>query len=383
MKVALIRGPTICPWDLKLYTQIPDVELSVIASRKSRNISADLPVTVHRLPCLGEYFQYVPFGIKLLYKTLGDPQHLLFFNQAVGNIDLLHAAEIHYRYTYQAVLAKRKGLVKAVTATVFENIFFPLFETEKTRRIKAEIIAGTDIFFAVTQTSRQVLEAEGVKPEKIVVTPYGVDILQFKPSASSFPLRKRLHIPTDAFVILSVGRFVWEKGWYDLLRALKIISQSDILQPIYFIGVGTGIEAAKITAFAQKLGIRSRCIFVPHVAHEQIQLYYQTANVFVLGSLPTPYWNEQFGQVLIEAMASELPIVASQNGENQAVVGAGAWYYPPQDAFALADALRKLMLNPRLCALLGKRNRLRAENNFDDKKVSRTFYNVWTQLLKR
>jgi len=75
------------------------------------------------------------------------------------------------------------------------------------------------------------------------------------------------------------------------------------------------------------------------IAYDELPRVYAQASCLVLGSLPTPFWEEQFGMVLAEAMAGHVPIVAAASGAIPEVMGASGTLFEPGDWIGLADAL--------------------------------------------
>jgi glycosyltransferase involved in cell wall biosynthesis len=91
----------------------------------------------------------------------------------------------------------------------------------------------------------------------------------------------------------------------------------------------------------------------------------QTLDMLVLPSLETKYWTEQFGRVLIEAMACGVPVIASRSGGIPDVVGEAGILFTTDDAGELAAHVRLLLENPSLCRRYAERGRARARAEFD------------------
>jgi glycosyltransferase involved in cell wall biosynthesis len=94
------------------------------------------------------------------------------------------------------------------------------------------------------------------------------------------------------------------------------------------------------------------------------------ADIFTLPSIPVDYWQEQFGIVLIESMASGKPIVTTISGSIPEVVGDAAVLVQPADHLALYHAFKDLVLSKEKCRSLGNRARARAEELFSLDVVS-------------
>jgi glycosyltransferase involved in cell wall biosynthesis len=153
--------------------------------------------------------------------------------------------------------------------------------------------------------------------------------------------------------IVSPGRLVWEKGHQDVLRAVAALHRGlDGLPQIRprVLVVGSGPEQARLTEHARELGIGDAVTF-RSVPYDEMPSVFASASCMVLMSLataqamlhpldtPRAFWEEQFGLVLAEAMASGLSIVASTSGAIPEVVGDGGRYVAPGDWMGLAREL--------------------------------------------
>jgi glycosyltransferase involved in cell wall biosynthesis len=146
-------------------------------------------------------------------------------------------------------------------------------------------------------------------------------------------------------VILSPGRLVWEKGHQDVLRAVALLHRDIVTNddgvPVRprVLFVGSGPEKRRLGAYARELGIAEAVEFRDFVPYRDMPSVFASASCLVLASLPTWYWEEQFGLVLAEGMAAGLPIIASTSGAIPEVVGAGGAYFAPGDWLGLAQQL--------------------------------------------
>ncbi len=139
----------------------------------------------------------------------------------------------------------------------------------------------------------------------------------------------------ESHVIVSPGRLVWEKGHFDVVRALAMLP-SDVRLRI----VGSGPERDRLLAYAAELGLAGR-VEVNAVPYDEMPEVFATASCVVLASLPTAVWEEQFGMVLAEAMAAGTHIVASMSGAiPEVLAGSGADLFVPGDYGAIAEQVR-------------------------------------------
>jgi len=103
------------------------------------------------------------------------------------------------------------------------------------------------------------------------------------------------------------------------------------------------------------------------------------ADLFVLPSLPTQGWIEQFGYVLAEALACGVPVIGSDTGAIPEVVGDGSRIYPAGDASALAD--RILQVSKRPHAALAAAARARAVKLFSSEKLASDLSGFYEEVL--
>lgn len=138
-----------------------------------------------------------------------------------------------------------------------------------------------------------------------------------------------------------VGRLSPEKGVDVLLRAAaRLGSAVDCI-----VIAGDGPDAATLRAAADGLGLGDRVQWLGYVPHDQIANSYREMSVLVVPSRATPGWTEQFGRVIIEALAHGVPVVASDTGEmpNLLATTGGGRIFPDGDDAALADVLQPML----------------------------------------
>ncbi|MEO1070217.1 MAG: hormogonium polysaccharide biosynthesis glycosyltransferase HpsO, partial [Cyanobacteria bacterium J06638_6] len=184
-----------------------------------------------------------------------------------------------------------------------------------------------------------------------VMPQLGVDATLFHPQPQP-DLAQSLDIPRDAFVVGYCGRFVEEKGLLTLCDALATLR--DMPQPWLWLLVGRGELRDRIQAKADAAGIGDRLRWVTDIAHDQVPRYINLMHTLVLPSettdsfktLTSKGWKEQFGHVLIEAMACAIPVVGSDSGEIPYVIDQAGLVFPEGNAAALANHLRLLIEHP-------------------------------------
>lgn len=157
----------------------------------------------------------------------------------------------------------------------------------------------------------------------------------------------------DDFIIGFAGRIVEEKGWKVLLTALMMLPQN-----FKCLIAGSGPQENGLREWMQRPGLMNRVHYFGLLPKDDLWRFYAALDVFVLLSLTTPRWKEQFGGVLADSMAMGVPIIGSDSGAIPEVVDGAGLIVPEGDAVALANRLREMQQNPAMrqqMSAIGKR----------------------------
>jgi glycosyltransferase involved in cell wall biosynthesis len=241
---------------------------------------------------------------------------------------VVHTAELGPWFAAQpARLRRRLGF--RLVVTVWETIpFRSTFRTTRAAANRHVVLAETDLFLPTTARARRCLLLEGVEPGRIQVVEPGIDIERFAPGPTGGAGG------ADGHVIVSPGRLVWEKGHYDVIRAV-----AELGRDVRLVIVGAGPEHARLLRYAKDLGLGGR-VEIRAVPYDEMPSVFASASCVVLASLPIPIWEEQFGLVLAEALAAGASIVASSSGAIPEVLhGSGVPLFSPGDWPELARLL--------------------------------------------
>jgi phosphatidylinositol alpha 1,6-mannosyltransferase len=161
----------------------------------------------------------------------------------------------------------------------------------------------------------------------------GIETQQFHPRFRSAAWRQRLGADDDTIVIAYVGRLAAEKGLDVALSAMRRVPREKIL----FALAGDGPYADHCRRVAP-----DNAIFTGRIVGEELGAFYASADVFVF-----PSTTDTFGNVLLEAMASGLPVVAADVGPTRELLTRGGGVLvPPGDPAALAAAITALAADP-------------------------------------
>lgn len=253
--------------------------------------------------------------------------------EVLAGADIVHSQDLGFWYSMQAARLRQRLGYKLVL-TVWETIpFLDSWRNVRTRPYRKLVLRETDRFLAATEHARLCLELEGARRDRIELCAPGVDTDLFRDAAAP---------PPREHVVLTAGRLVWEKGHQDVLRAVAALRSGAIPGPdvpVRVVVVGGGPEEGRLRRHAAELGIGDRVEFRSDVPYEQMPAVHAGASCLVLASLPQWFWEEQYVMVLVEAMASGLPVLASTSGGIPEVGGDAFTYFSPGDWVALARAL--------------------------------------------
>jgi glycosyltransferase involved in cell wall biosynthesis len=229
------------------------------------------------------------------------------------------------------------------------------------------VLSRVEYAIVGNQESRQVWRAKGYRGPVAVIPQFGVDPEIYQPAAK--PAGR-------GFIVGYVGRLAEEKGVDLLLDALDGL---DGTWRAYVLGSGPASEA--LQAQAQRLGLANRVSFDPWIRSSQMPTYYHQLDALVLPSRTRPNWKEQFGRVLVEAMACGVPVIGSDSGEIPYVIGDAGLIFPEGQIEILRAHLSRLLADPDLRADLTRRGRERVLDRFTQAQVANQTYQVYRALL--
>lgn len=329
--VVLLRGLSAAPWDLRPHELLGDgYRVSVVVPRGNLYDTSALAFEQRPARTLSDALRVPALG-RLGAKAAGE--RFLHLKEHLRGADIVHVVELGNWYSAQAARLKAQ-LGFRLVVSAWETL--PLrrsYRNVRTRPYAAAVLAAGDAFLAATERARRALLLEGAAPERTEVAAPGIDTERFAAARTADPP------PDGSHLLLSAGRLVWEKGHQDLLRALAVL-RGEGREDVRALIVGDGPERARLRALTSDLGLDACVEFRAAVPYEEMPRIYARASCLVLASLPTRYWEEQFGMVLAEAMAGHLPIVASTSGAIPEVVGPRGTFVAPGDWLGLAEALR-------------------------------------------
>ena len=223
----------------------------------------------------------------------------------------------------------------------------------------------------------------GLPRERLLVSPQlGVDTEIFRPADAALKAQRRaaLGLPPDAFIVGFSGRLLEMKGVPDLIEAVERLRTRPGCEAVQLAVLGPGDIGPLLGSRAQApewLHVRPAC------THPEMAEFIQALDLFVLPSREWNrdglQWREQFGHVLIEAMACGVPVLGSSCGAIPAVLGDPAQIFPEGDVARLAEMLHAWVRDPALRAAVIQRQTLRLHENYTNPILARN----WAEFIIR
>lgn len=309
-RIAFIRGSYANPFELQSYSTIATaIPFTVISSQKTI-------APVHSLALWSPADISSHWIFEGIARRFGGSQYLMGLTETLKNFDVIHTADPYYPYSYQA---SKTG--KPLIVTYWETRAHMNESIWAMRKIKYAVLQHAHTVLCYTKKSKQAVIDEGVDRKKVVQLYPAVDTLRFTPSY------KR-----GKYTLLFVGRLVPEKGIAVLLQAFKMARE--VIPNLKLRVIGKGPLESLCRTYGAEVGTRR----YSDIVHE-----YHRATCMVVSSLTTPTWEEQFGMVLLEAMATATPLIATQSGAIGEVAQGVARFVPENDPQALSHAIVTLI----------------------------------------
>ncbi len=282
--------------------------------------------------------------------------------------DVLFIMEEPFSVFAAEILLLKTLLAPSIPVVFFtwNNLSFSQFDYRPSffyRNVSRFTLQRMDYALTANLAGVQVLhDASFFKPIKTVG--YGVDTKRYSISSESArnAIRESLNISPDVMVIAYVGRMLDMKGVDLLIEAFAMLRKKHKTKKTILLLLGSGEAEQSLMDLVKKNDLLSDVRHIPSVPHQDVPNYMQALDILVLPSRRKGMWAEQFGRVLVEAMAAGKIVIGSSSGAIPEVIGDGGFIFPENDSNALADCLiQSLSLNAEEMGLLKIRAAARAQ----------------------
>ena len=326
-----------------------DIEVTVVVPKKWR------PGGVQNKIIETEYRDEGNFRIVPVSNFSQNHQGLLTFGGDIVNLlrdfrpHIIHVEQGSRGLAYAQMIT-----LNALLGLQAKNVFFTWWNLPYNLKFPISVLENYNLdnshgIISGNQDGAEILRDRGYEGPIKVMPQLGVDETLFTPKAQP-ELASKVGLEPNDFVIGFVGRFVPEKGIMTLLDALVKIKDKSWK----FLLLGRGELKDEILQKAEEKGIKDRIILVESVPHNEVADYINLMSTLILPSettykfktLTSVGWKEQFGHVIIEAMACKVPVIGSDSGEIPHVIGDAGLIFPEGNVEELASCLEKLIDNP-------------------------------------
>lgn len=242
-------------------------------------------------------------------------------------------------------------------------------------KMARSVIRGLEKIVAVSLDLKNVVEKTGPPQSQVVVIPNSVDTNLFQPGLE-LGLREQLGIPAEATTLIFVGSVNRDKGIFELLEAFEILSRE--LADLYLLVVGEGIHLARSKERVLQMQANQRVHFVGSVQHKQVADWMRAADIFVL-----PSYHEGMPCVIVEALSSGLPIVATDVGGIPEVVDDNkqGLLISPNNVGDLVKAIRSLCQDSAKRMSFANEARKKAKSQFSWDIHTKSLLRVYSSLV--
>lgn len=282
--------------------------------------------------------------------------------------DLFHIDEEAYNAAtfHAAWLAQRRGI--PFLFFTWQNLLrhYPIpfrWMEQWVFRHAAYAIAGN-------RDAGEVLKEKGYQGRCAILPQFGVDVQRFE-------MQARSPSPDEPVVFGYAGRIVEQKGLHLLLKALAGLEPERWVLKI----LGSGPAKSALMILAEELGISAQVSFLEPLPSTEMPSFYHQTDVLALPSLTRTNWKEQFGRVLIEAMACGTVVVGSDSGEIPHVIGDAGLIFPEGDIDTLRGALRLLLNDAPLRRKLAIAGHQRVLEKFTQEAIAHSTFDIYRKAI--
>ena len=327
-----------------------------------------------------------PYSNLSLAERIGVPYPVLSFKayrkfvQVIKNCDLVHAHGHVYMSSYLAGIVAKKYkkpfIVTQHNTFIDYQSILNMLEHLNDFTIGKSVLKHANRIITVSKETMKYVLRLGADKTKTSVIYNGVDIDYFHP-VNKEESRKRLGLPKNRKVILSVRRLVYKNGLDTLIESAPLLTRDH--PDILFVVAGKGPSRKLIEDRIKELKIDANIKLTGFVPDNLLPLYYDAADYFVLPSAS----GEGLPLVLLEAMACGLPVIATTVGGTPEIIKhmKSGILVPPRNPEAMAEIMSKLLSEETLGPKIGEEARRIVENRYTWEKNLLQLQNIYKEFI--
>ena len=264
----------------------------------------------------------------------------------------------------KAARTRRTGALDGKLVVAFRGADTTKYVARRGPRTYARTFATGALFLPVSEAFARRIIALGAPPEKVMVHRTGID-----PRRWTF--RARARRSGEPLRVLTVARLVEKKGIAYVLAALRRLIDDG--ESVVYDVVGDGPLRSRLVAERDRLGLAEQVRLHGWRTQAQVRELVDAAHVLVAASVVAANADEEgIPNVLKEAMASGLPVLATRHGGIPELVedGVSGFLVPERDVGALAERMRHLAAHPETWPALGSAGRAKVEREYDIERLN-------------
>lgn len=337
----------------------------------SNDLDKYYPCAVHRLP-LDRRWYYRPESLGM-YVELGKTALSLAFRSKFHSI---HAGRVLPEGLVALLVARLAGRPLLVYAHGEEITTWT--QPWKARFLRF-VYRKADAVIANSEFTAQLLDEIGVNHSRIHLIHPGVDLQACRPGLDATGLRQRYQLEGKR-VLLSVGRLSRRKGFDHVIKALPRILEQ--VPHAHYVIVGIGEDERYLRNLVRDLALDSHVTFAGAAGDDELPLWYNLCDCFIMPNRRVENDSEGFGMVFIEANACGKPVIAGIDGGTGSAVldGVTGIRIDGEDIDAVAGAAVRLLSDPDYAQCLGRAGMERARSSFGWEHVAEKTVEVLKRL---
>jgi len=328
-------------------------------------------------------FSFLPYRIRVLLFTF----HLSFLFIPLAVLESPDLVWIGLESLSLQIPGKLISLLLGIPMVTYVHGDFLPQEMKKTNwstRLTLFLLRQNTHLLTNSFYTKSRLEKVGVPSEMITVVSPGVDVDSFVPGDKS-RARQEIGLPSDGYLLLTVGRLDSRKNHAGVIRALAKLRED--FPNLHYLICGDGDNLWKIKSLVKEYGVEDRVIFLGSVTDSQLVKYYQACDLFVMPNVSLAEGDtEGLGMVFLEAAASEKPVIAGKAGgaPETLINGKTGFVVNGQNCSEIAEKVASLLRNPQSAIEMGRQGRKMVAERFNWKRQASLMESVFMkEMLKK